>query len=210
MPSFVHEDWQLIPFRDAWEKQESYVAQIKKRERPNTLIFCEHPSVLTIGREGGEHNIITKPEYLSSLGVETIHINRGGDITLHNPGQLVGYPLFHLSDYKEDLHWFLRTIEEVIIQVLADYGINSGRVEGKTGVWIDGERKICAIGLHCSRWVTSHGFAFNIYNDLSQFDWIIPCGIPDKKVTSLEKELGYIPSMAEIKEKCLKAFMNYF
>lgn len=210
MSNIIIEDWSLIPFREAWSRQEEYVREIQKGNRPSTLILCEHPPVLTIGREGGEHNVKVSGEFLSAMNIETIPINRGGDITAHNPGQLIGYPLFHLSQFKEDLHWFLREIEEIIIQVLEEYGIKSGRVEGKTGVWIEGERKICAIGLHCSRWVTSHGFALNVNNDLSLFDVIIPCGIPDKSVTSISKELGKSIDMDELKEKCRNRFFSKF
>lgn len=210
MSKIIIEDWSLIPFREAWSRQEEYVREIQKGNRPSTLILCEHPPVLTIGREGGEHNVKVSGEFLSAMNVETIPINRGGDITAHNPGQLIGYPLFHLSQFKEDLHWFLREIEETIIEVLEEYGIKSGRVEGKTGVWIEGERKICAIGLHCSRWVTSHGFALNVNNDLSLFDMIIPCGIPDKSVTSISKELGKSIDMDELKEKCRNRFFSKF
>jgi lipoyl(octanoyl) transferase len=174
------------------------------------LILCEHPPVLTIGREGGEHHVKIDPALLSLQGIEMIPINRGGDITAHNPGQLIGYPLFNLSEFKEDLHWFLRSIEDIIMQVLEEYGIASGRVEGKTGVWIKEERKICAIGLHCSRWVTSHGFALNVNNDLSIFDLIIPCGIPDKEVTSIKREREKNIDMEDLKEKCRKAYIEYF
>ena len=210
MPGIIIEDWSLIPFRDAWSRQEQYVRDIQQGIRPSTLIFCEHPAVLTIGREGGEHNVKIDPALLFMQGIEVIPINRGGDITAHNPGQLIGYPLFHLSEYREDLHWFLRSIEDIIMQVLAEYGIASGRVEGKTGVWIEQERKICAIGLHCSRWVTSHGFALNVNNELSIFDSIVPCGIPDKEVTSMSKELGILVDMEDLKEKCRKAYLEYF
>ncbi|MFZ9761300.1 MAG: lipoyl(octanoyl) transferase LipB [Candidatus Kapaibacteriota bacterium] len=210
MPGIIIEDWSLIPFRDAWSRQEQYVREIQQGIRPSTLIFCEHPAVLTIGREGGEHNVKIDPALLLMQGIEVIPINRGGDITAHNPGQLIGYPLFHLSEYREDLHWFLRSIEDIIMQVLAEYGIASGRVEGKTGVWIEQERKICAIGLHCSRWVTSHGFALNVNNELSIFDSIVPCGIPDKEVTSMSKELGILVDMEDLKEKCRKAYLEYF
>jgi len=210
MPKILIEDWSLIPFREAWSRQEAYVRDIQKGVRPSTLIFCEHPPVLTIGREGGEQNVKIDPSLLASQGIEMIPINRGGDITAHNPGQLIGYPLFNLSEYREDLHWFLRSIEDIIMQVLEEHGIASGRVEGKTGVWIEEERKICAIGLHCSRWVTSHGFALNVNNDLSIFDWIIPCGIPDKEVTSIHRELGKNIDMEDLKEKCRKAYIEYF
>jgi len=210
MPKILIEDWSMIPFREAWSRQEAYVRDIQKGVRPSTLILCEHPPVLTIGREGGEQNVKIDPSLLASQGIEMIPINRGGDITAHNPGQLIGYPLFNLSEYREDLHWFLRSIEDIIMQVLEEYGIASGRVEGKTGVWIEEERKICAIGLHCSRWVTSHGFALNVNNDLSIFDWIIPCGIPDKEVTSIHRELKKNIDMEDLKEKCRKACIEYF
>ncbi|MEY3312547.1 MAG: lipoyl(octanoyl) transferase LipB [Ignavibacteria bacterium] len=210
MPKILIEDWSLIPFREAWSRQEAYVRDIQKGLRPSTLILCEHPPVLTIGREGGEHHVKIDPELLSLQGIEMIPINRGGDITAHNPGQLIGYPLFNLSEFKEDLHWFLRSIEDIIMQVLEEYGIASGRVEGKTGVWIKEERKICAIGLHCSRWVTSHGFALNVNNDLSIFDLIIPCGIPDKEVTSIKREREKNIDMEDLKEKCRKAYIEYF
>jgi len=210
MPKILIEDWSLISFREAWSRQEAYVRDIQKGVRPSTLILCEHPPVLTIGREGGEQNVIIDPSLLASQGIEMIPINRGGDITAHNPGQLIGYPLFNLSEFREDLHWFLRSIEDIIMQVIEEYGIASGRVEGKTGVWIEEERKICAIGLHCSRWVTSHGFALNVNNDLSIFDWIIPCGIPDKDVTSIHRELGKNIDMEDLKEKCRKAYIEYF
>jgi len=210
MPKILIEDWSLIPFREAWSRQEAYVRDIQKGVRPSTLILCEHPPVLTIGREGGEQNVKIDPSLLASQGIEMIPINRGGDITAHNLGQLIGYPLFNLSEFRQDLHWFLRSIEDIIMQVLEEYGIASGRVEGKTGVWIEEERKICAIGLHCSRWVTSHGFALNVNNDLSIFDWIIPCGIPDKEVTSIHRELGKNIDMEDLKEKCRKAYIEYF
>ncbi|MFN4817625.1 MAG: lipoyl(octanoyl) transferase LipB [Ignavibacteria bacterium] len=210
MPKILIEDWSLIPFREAWSRQEAYVRDIQKGLRPSTLILCEHPPVLTIGREGGEHHVKIDPALLSLQGIEMIPINRGGDITAHNPGQLIGYPLFNLSEFKEDLHWFLRSIEDIIMQVLEEYGIASGRVEGKTGVWIKEERKICAIGLHCSRWVTSHGFALNVNNDLSIFDLIIPCGIPDKEVTSIKREREKNIDMEDLKEKCRKAYIEYF
>jgi len=210
MPKILIEDWSLIPFREAWSKQEQYVREIQQGLRPSTLILCEHPAVLTIGREGGEQNVKVDSSMLAMQGIDVIPINRGGDITAHNPGQLIGYPLFNLSEFREDLHWFLRSIEDIIMQVLAEYGIASGRLEGNTGVWIQEERKICAIGMHCSRWVTSHGFALNVNNDLSIFDMIIPCGIPDKEVTSMKSELQQTINMEDLKEKCRKAYSEYF
>lgn len=204
------EDWGLIDYQEAWDRQKVYAGQIQRGERKSTLVFCQHPSVITIGRAGSASNITAEPALLQQKGIQVIENNRGGDVTLHNPGQLVGYPIFHLSHYKEDLHWFLREIEECIIQTIAEFGIKGGRVEGLTGVWIEGERKICAIGIHCSRWVTSHGFALNVENDLSEFGYIIPCGIEDKAVTSIARESAQKIVMKEVAEKCRTHFEEKF
>ena len=207
---FNVQDWGMIQYRDAWKKQEDLVKSIQSGTSNSTLIMCEHPTVITIGKEGGEQHLLISSEFLQSSHIEVIPINRGGDITLHNPGQMIVYPIFNLMEYKQDLHWFLRAIEQVIIEVLKHYNITSDRIPGKTGVWIDQKRKICAIGLHCSRWVTSHGLAFNISNDINQFEWIVPCGINNMNVTSLSQELGYIPDMNEVKQLCLKEFETIF
>ena len=168
-----YQDWGLIEYRTAWEKQKSLVDLIQKERNKNILVLCEHPSVITIGRSGKDSNILTSKEFLKLQGIDSVEIDRGGDVTLHNPGQLVGYPIFNLTSLKEDLHWFLREIEECIIELLLEFGVNSHRIEGLTGVWVDNMRKICAMGLHCSRWVTSHGFALNINNNLKEFNYII-------------------------------------
>ncbi|TAL69797.1 MAG: lipoyl(octanoyl) transferase LipB [Bacteroidetes bacterium] len=206
----IVEDWGLIEYKEAWDKQKVYADEVYNRKKASTLVLCEHPSVITIGKTGSESNIITKPDFLKQLGIDVFEIDRGGDVTLHNPGQLVGYPIFNLADYKQDLHWFLREIEHCIIELLEDYKIKSGRVEGLTGVWIEHFRKICAIGLHCSRWVTSHGFALNVHNNLKEFDFIVPCGIKDKDVTSIERELGIRIEISEIKKKCTEIFEIHF
>ncbi|GAB5465502.1 MAG: lipoyl(octanoyl) transferase LipB [Candidatus Kapaibacteriales bacterium] len=189
-------DWGLIDYNEAWNMQKELVSKLQNRKKNQVksdidgfLVFCEHPSVITMGKNTQEGNLVKSEQELNSLGISTIPVNRGGDVTLHNPGQIVGYPIIDLSEYKEDLHWFLRTIEQTIAKVLEQYGIEAEGHEEYTGVWIEGERKICAIGLHCSRWITSHGFAFNIGNDISEFDYIVPCGIEDKAVTSLKNEL---------------------
>jgi lipoyl(octanoyl) transferase len=204
------EDWGIIDFKTAWGRQRELVQQVLKRERPSTLVLCEHPRVITIGRAGSLANVLKTPEELLKENTEVVEINRGGDVTLHAPGQLVGYPIFHLSDFKEDLHWFLREIEECIMELLKEYSVESGRVEGLTGVWIENERKICAIGLNCSRWVTSHGFAVNVNNDIRDFDMIVPCGIDDKAVTSLKKEIGESVDFTRFKVKCAEAFKRKF
>ncbi len=174
------------------------------------MVFCEHPSVITIGRSGSKNNITAAADFLSSMGVKVIENNRGGDVTLHNPGQLVGYLIFNLSSLKEDLHWFLREIELALIETVAHYGIEASTVKGLTGVWIAKQRKIAAIGMHCSAWVTSHGFALNVNNDISQFDYIVPCGITDKAVTSISKELSKQIDFNELKSVCGNIFAERF
>jgi lipoyl(octanoyl) transferase len=204
------EDWGLIGYMEAWERQKQLVAKIQSGEESSTFVVCEHPTVITAGRATKEGNINVSVDFLKSLGVDVIQNDRGGDVTLHNPGQLVGYPIFDLKQYKQDLHWFLREIEDCIIQTIASYGIVGDRVEGLTGVWLESKRKICAIGMHCSRWVTSHGFALNVKNNLNEFFYIIPCGITDKEVTSISKEIGTEVDFDEVKKRCIEIFMNKF
>ena len=157
------------------------------------LLFVEHPHVLTLGKSGDANHVVASPERLKSLGVEYHEINRGGDITYHGPGQLVAYPILDLDQFRTDIGWYLRQLEEAVIRTCSDWGVSSGRIEGLTGVWIDpaagmAARKICAIGVKCSRWVTMHGLAFNLNTDLDFFNLIVPCGIQDRGVTSLEIE----------------------
>jgi lipoyl(octanoyl) transferase len=173
----------------------------------NYLLFCEHPHVYTLGKSGKPENLLVNDEELKKISATYYKINRGGDITYHGFGQMVVYPIWDLETYfYTDIHRFLRDLEETVILTLADYGIKAGRVEGLTGVWIDGEnpakaRKICAMGIRCSRWITMHGIALNVNTDLNYFNNIIPCGIDDKAVTSLQKELGREINMTEVKEK---------
>jgi len=173
-------------------------------------VVCEHPTVITVGRAGKQENILLPTKFLESKGIKVVYNDRGGDVTLHNPGQLVGYPIFNLYDYKTDLHWFLREIENAIIELLASFNIMGERVEGLTGVWIERERKICAIGLHCSQWVTSHGFALNVCNNLDEFNYIVPCGIQNKGITSISKELGTEIDFTIVKQKCIEVFEKRF
>jgi lipoyl(octanoyl) transferase len=201
------EDWGLIDYQIAWDKQEAIfkVAVDQKLEQrkhanqvfepiQNQLIFCQHPPVYTLGKSGKMENLLLDDAGLKNHGASFFPINRGGDITFHGPGQLVGYPIFDLEQFFTDIHKYLRYLEEAIITTLAHYGVKGERFEGYTGVWIEADkpsaRKICAMGVRCSRWVTMHGFAFNINTDLSYFNHIVPCGIDDKAVTSLEKELN--------------------
>src|SRR5215467_3690326 len=177
----------------------------------NYLLFVEHPPVFTLGKSGNIQNVLLSEERLAQKGIEFFRTNRGGDITFHGPEQIVGYPIFDLEKFDTDIGHYLRNLEEVIILTLAEYGIAAGRSKGETGVWIDvgkrgRERKICAIGVRCSRWITMHGFAFNVNTDLNYFNYIIPCGIQNKQVTSLQQELGIKMDMEEVKEKVRRNF----
>ncbi len=211
-------DWELIDYKKAWDQQEVLFKELvdtKLLEREfaptdktvlkNTLIFCEHPHVYTLGKSGDVANLLLDEQGLKEANAVFYPINRGGDITYHGPGQLVVYPIFDLEQFFTDIHRYLRTLEEAIINTLAEYGIVAGRYEGYTGVWLDADndkaRKICAMGVRCSRWVTMHGLAFNVNSDLNYFKNIIPCGIDDKDVTSMERELGRKVDMDEVKEK---------
>jgi len=204
------QDWGLINYNEAWAKQKVIAQEIQKNRNKHVLVLCEHPTVLTVGRAGGTNNILMSPDFLKQMGVDIVEIDRGGDVTMHNPGQLVGYPIFNLSAMKEDLHWFLREIEEAIIEIISHWNIAGGRVEGLTGVWIENKRKICAMGLHCSRWVTSHGFALNVLNNLMEFSYIVPCGITDKAVTSISQEIGKITEINDVKKVCIDVFRKRF
>jgi len=209
-------DWGLIDYQQAWNKQELVFNQtvaIKTKNRndetqlpsPNYLIFCEHPNVYTLGKSGHPENLLLDEEGLSAKEATYYKINRGGDITFHGPGQIVGYPILDLDNFFTDIHLYLRTLEEAVILTLKDYGITAGRYEGFTGVWLDADnhkaRKICALGVRCSRWVTMHGFALNVNTDLGYFKNIVPCGIDDKDVTSMSRELGYTLDIEEVKLK---------
>ncbi|MBL7930451.1 MAG: lipoyl(octanoyl) transferase LipB [Bacteroidia bacterium] len=181
----------------------------------NYLLFVEHPHVYTLGKSGDEKNLLLNQEQLSERDATYFKINRGGDITYHGPGQLVAYPILDLDNFFTDIHKYLRFLEETIILTLKEYGIEAGRSSGETGVWLDAEdpqkaRKICAMGVRCSRWVTMHGWGFNVNSDLSYFNNIIACGIQDKGVTSLDKELGRKVDMTEIKEKLKRNFQILF
>ncbi len=208
--NFDIEDWGLIDYQTAWDKQNELVDAIKKGERRSTLVLCSHPLVITMGRNSSYDNLVLPRDEYDKRGIEVIDINRGGDVTMHNEGQLVGYPIFDLRDFKQDLHWFLREIEQAIINTVAQYGMESDRVEGLTGVWLEQARKVCAIGLHCSRWVTSHGFALNVCNNVKDFDYIVPCGIDDKEVTSIENEIGTVVDMDKVKETIVAEFGKLF
>jgi lipoyl(octanoyl) transferase len=179
----------LLDYQTAWDWQRDLHQQRVTGEIPDTLILTEHPHTYTIGKAGGENNLVVDERLLKQNGITVYRIDRGGDITYHGPGQIVGYPILDLHNYYLDVHRFLRDLEEVIISTLAEYDIRAGRIDGLTGVWVD-DAKIAAIGVKVSRWVTMHGFAFNVNTDLKYFGNIIPCGISDKPVTSMQKHLG--------------------
>ena len=222
-------DLGLIDYKEAWDFQEELFQAVidvkranRKREQEglaleetqSKLIFCEHPHVFTLGKSGQLSHLLVNEEQLAAKGASFYKINRGGDITYHGPGQLVGYPIFDLDNFFTDIHKYLRYLEEAVILTLAEYGIESGRINGSTGVWLDWNnpkaRKICALGVRSSRWVTMHGFAFNVNSDLDYFTNIVPCGITDKAVTSLHKELGRPVDMKEVQEKMKKHLATLF
>jgi lipoyl(octanoyl) transferase len=209
----------LADYQETWDYQQQLFDEIvdvklqnrnsaDQKQTPNYLITCEHPLVYTLGKSGSEEHLLLDEQALSSINASFYKINRGGDITHHGPGQLVVYPVFDLENFFTDIHLYLRQLEEAVILTLADFGIAAERYEGYTGVWIDSEkptaRKICAMGVKCGRWVTMHGLALNVSNDLSFFNHIVPCGITDKAVTSVSKELGTSDvSVKDVEERLL-------
>jgi lipoyl(octanoyl) transferase len=221
-------DLGLIDYQQAWDYQTDLFnrnLEIKKQNRDlpsngqritnNHLIFCEHPHVYTLGKSGDEKNLLIKKEDLHTIQASYYAINRGGDITYHGPGQLVVYPVIDLENFFTDIHQYMRLLEEAVIQTLAEFNISAGRIKGLTGVWIDFEneltaRKICALGVKTSRWVTMHGLAFNVNTDLNYFNHIVPCGIDDKAVTSLEKELGEKADLNVIKSIMKEKIVSLF
>ncbi len=198
-----------IDYKDAWDFQKRIFELRYKNEIDDVLILLEHPHTYTLGKTADKENLIGSEEYLKKNKISVYDIDRGGDITYHGPGQIVGYPVINLNNWKPDTHKYLRGLEEVIIKTCSDYSLNAKRVDGYTGVWIE-NRKIAAIGIKVSRWITMHGFAFNVNTDLSMFNGIIPCGIKDKDVTSLQRELEREIDIDEVKEKLLNHFKEYF
>ena len=223
------EDMGIRSYQPSWDYQEELLlknTQIKWAVRQNEqdvktsntehrLLMVEHNPVFTLGKSGKREHVLVSEEQLKNLGIEFFHINRGGDVTYHGLQQIVGYPILDLDKFKTDLGWYLRSLEQVIIEVIAEYGLKGERSEGETGVWLEPNdpfmaRKICAMGIKCSRWITMHGFALNVNTDLSHFEFIVPCGIQGKTVTSLEKELGHKVNYEEVKEKIKKHFQLIF
>ncbi len=229
MRKVVFEHLGLIEYGEAWAYQEKLFAdtiaiKMANRNQPDEslhqqtghkLLFCQHPHVYTLGKSGHEEYLLLDDEGLAAHQATYFKINRGGDITYHGPGQIVGYPIFDLDHFFTDIHRYLRTLEEAVILTLEEYGVKSGRIKEYTGVWVDFDnpekaRKICALGVKCSRWVTMHGFAFNVNTDLNYFGHIVPCGIKDMDVTSLEHELGRPADIKEVEEKLKINLANLF
>ena len=223
------EDMGIRSYQPSWDYQEALLlknTQIKWAARQNEqdlkttqtehrLLMVEHNPVFTLGKSGKREHVLVSEEQLKNLGIEFFHINRGGDVTYHGLQQIVGYPILDLDKFKTDLGWYLRSLEQVIIDVMAEYGLKGERSDGETGVWLEPNdpfmaRKICAMGIKCSRWITMHGFALNVNTDLSHFEFIVPCGIQGKTVTSLEKELGHKVNYEDVKEKIKKHFQLIF
>ena len=227
MQKVVFRDLGLIDYKEAWDIQEKLFDETVQRKFSNRklkedeqvpttdhLLLCEHPHVYTLGKSGQEEHLLINQKQLEAAGAVYYKINRGGDITYHGPGQLVGYPILDLDHFFPDVHKYLRFLEEIFIRILADYGLKGERSEGETGVWLDtgqsSARKILALGVRASRWVTMHGWAFNVNTNLDYFTNIVPCGIADKGVTSLQKELGHPVPMQEIKDKARNYFGEIF
>ena len=199
-----------VPYAEGLELQHALVEERRDGRIPDTLLLLQHPHVVTIGvKKEGRSHILATPERLSSLGVEVFETGRGGDVTYHGPGQLVGYPIVDLNPDRRDVHRYVRDLEEVMIRVCAGYGVTAGRVKGFSGAWV-GDTKIGAIGVRISRWITSHGFAFNVTTDVAFFDLIVPCGIVDRGVTSLAAQLGREPSMGEVEDRFVEQFAAVF
>jgi lipoate-protein ligase B len=204
-----YSDLGLIDYNIAWSLQKEIFNLRLNNEISDTLFLLEHPHTYTLGKAADKENLISSDEQLKELGINVYEIDRGGDITYHGPGQLVGYPIIKLTEWKQDTHKYLRGLEEVIMMTCSDYGISTERNSKYTGVWI-GSKKIAAIGIKVSRWITMHGFAFNANTDLNYFGGIIPCGIKDKEVTSLKNELGAEVNIKEVKDKFVQNFQKFF
>ena len=227
-PLVSFRDLGLAPYKETWDFQEELFERNVQRKLQNrlegkadgegtedVLLFVEHPHVYTLGKSGDAFHLLVSEEKLKEIGATYYPINRGGDITYHGPGQIVGYPLLDLEHFFTDIHKYMRYLEEAIIRTIAHYGIVGGRIDGLTGVWLDIDdpkkaRKIAALGVKCSRWLTMHGFAFNVNTDLNYFNHIVPCGITDKKVTSLSNELGREMDMDEVKRILLQELADVF
>jgi lipoyl(octanoyl) transferase len=203
----------LIGYSDAWALQKRLVSTRKANAVEDVLLLCEHPHVITLGRNGKREHLLASEHVLKQKGIELHATDRGGDITYHGPGQIIGYPILNLGAIRRDVVWYVRMLEEAMIRATAEFGVSAGRLEGKTGIWVrtaTTEEKLAAIGVHISRWVTSHGLAYNVSTDLRFFDLIVPCGIADRQATSLEKILGRSVERKEVAPQLVKHFGEVF
>ncbi len=205
----AYADLGLIDYAEAWELQKRLHAKRLRNEIPDTLLLLEHPHVYTLGKAADKNNLIAETRFIKEHGISVYETDRGGDVTYHGPGQIVGYAILNLAEWKKDAHEYLRAIEETVMKTCAEYGTETTRHPKYTGVWA-GENKICAIGVKISRWITMHGFALNVSTNLEIFEGIIPCGIREKGVTSLERETGKNLSLADVKKTLLKNFAETF
>ena len=203
------EQFGIVGYQHALRLQQQRVARRKAGVMPDALLLLEHPHVYTFGRNAKREHLLISSTQLTTLGVQVFETDRGGDITYHGPGQLVGYPIVDLTAHRRDISWFMRSLEQLFIEVAAEFGIEAGRIPGLPGVWV-GNEKLVAMGIHISRWVTSHGFAFNVNTDLTYFNWIIPCGLKHKGVTSLRKLLGRSLEMDAVAEQVIQHFGAVF
>ena len=203
------EDLGLIDYQKAWDLQKAYFTELTQGGGAERLLLLEHPHTYTFGKGSDKSNLLLTEEELKNKGIEVYEIDRGGDVTYHGPGQLVAYSIINLQNWKTDVPEYLRALEEVVIRTCSEFELNAGRLKGYTGVWIE-NRKICAIGAKVTNWITMHGFALNVNTDLSFFDGIIPCGIKDKEVTSMEKESGFAFDMEQVKKTVAKNFASVF
>lgn len=198
-----------LGYREAWDRQLEYVAILKQGVDSDRFLFVEHPHTVTLGRNACEQNILVSPERMGQLGIALEETDRGGDVTYHGPGQIVGYPILDLTQWKRDVAAYMRALEEVLIRTLSDFGLAGERLEGATGVWVDGA-KVCAMGVHISRWITSHGFALNVNTDLRHFQLIVPCGIADRGVTSIEQQIGRRVEMTDAEDAVVDGMRAVF
>ena len=199
----------LTPYGVAYEMQRTRRDEVESGKAPNTLYLLEHKPVITLGRKAEAHHLLRTSEEFSALGIDVFEADRGGDVTYHGPGQMVAYPIINLNQWRPAIRWYLRSLEEVLINQLAGYGLHAGRVEGYTGVWVGGA-KVAAIGIGVHNWITFHGIALNVTPDMAHFGLIVPCGIADKPVTSLEQLLGKAPDMKQVMDDFDRAFRGYF
>ena len=213
MPSVWLVNLETIPYADALALQHCLVDVRKRGGLNDTLLLLEHPPVFTLGRNANDSNIIASPEFLQQQGIQVYHVERGGDVTYHGPGQLVGYPILDLHNFRMDVGWFVRSMEELLIRALADFGIHGKRIEKLVGVWVDtpnGEAKVVQIGARIEQWITYHGFALNVDPNMQHFDLIVPCGISDKAVTSMTRLLNRPIDMDEVRKQVATRFAQVF